>query len=751
MQIKIFIKEKIKEEIKLYFINLIETFQHLLEAIIVKKNYNENMEKEIDLLLYTAWDLIRTDAKEALKLTKKAEKSSRKLNYEKGIALSNILLARYNNMKGNYAEALQFASEGNELSISLGFLQGQINASYVLGYLYTDSGNLETGLKHYLRGLELMKANNQEPDASFLNNIGVVYDNSGQSDEALEFFQEALKIVKVTEYAFQSLILSNIANMYLRKNDTETALRYCKRAISILENNNAQKHDFAHSYSILGATYSYMGDFDKALENFQIALSIFQESNQKYAEIDTLNEIGTISLKQGKSEEGIKYLETAMKHGEKINANGILIDTYRLLAEAHEKEKNYKLALNYLKLYNDLNEKIKTKELDYKLINHMTEFKVEKAQKDAEIERLKNKELKRKSEEAVLKASLLSQSYEDIKIIAEIGQKITSTLDIKKVLNMVYKNINKLMEADLFGICLYDKEQGRVDFKILIEQGKRMPLTFTTIDNEKSFAAKCIREKKEICINDIVLNDESHFKIGFSGEKWKVQSAVYYPLIVENQIIGALTVQSYKNNSYSNRAIGMIKALASYIAIALNNSQKSEELRAKTNELEVISKTDALTGIYNRRYIRARINKEAETYQSNKEVFSVAILDIDYFKKVNDIYGHNCGDFILSRLAKLLKKQIRKQDVLARWGGEEFLMVLPNSNEKEAAILCERLRHKIETTNFTYNKKSIKLTVTFGVSEYDEESGVDSTINNADRNLYKGKNRGRNCVVCNLI
>lgn len=713
----------------------------------VRNNYNEKVEKEIDLLLSRAWDLIRTDVKEALNIVKKAEKLSRKLKYEEGIALSTILLARYNSMQGKYAEALQLASEGNELAISLGFVQGQINASYVLGYLYTDSGNLEVGLKSYLRALELMKENNQEIDPFILNNIGVVYDNSGQADEALEFFQEAIKIVKKTEYSFQSLLLFNIANMYLRKKDTETAQKYCEQAFSILETNHAEKHDFAQYYSILGVIYKEMNQLSKALENYQIALSLYQESNKKYAEIDMLNEIGVTYLKQNNNEESIKYLKSAMKEAKKINANGLLKDIYMTLAETYEKKRDYKLAFNYLKLFNELNEKIKTTELNDKLVQHMTEFKVEKAQKDAEIQRLKTEELKRKAEETTLKANAIAASYEDIKIIGEIGQKITATLDIKKVLNMVYKNINKLMAADVFGICLYNKEQGSIDFKILIEQGKRLPLHQVMIDNEKSYAAKCIREKKEICINDMILDNKQQLRVGATENKFKCKSIIYYPLITEDKIVGAMTVQSYKNNAYSDRSIGMIKALASYIAIALNNSQKSEELRVKTNELEAISKTDVLTGIYNRRYIMSKIEEEAAGYKDVKRTFSIVIIDIDYFKSINDKYGHNCGDHILVKLSKILKANIRKQDVLSRWGGEEFLMLLPDTNEEEAVLICEFIREKIEGSNFNYEKKRIKLTVTFGVSEYNENLGVDSTINDADKALYEGKNKGRNCVV----
>ncbi|MBP2023288.1 diguanylate cyclase (GGDEF)-like protein [Clostridium punense] len=716
-----------------------------------KKDYIEKTEKEIDVSLNEAWTLIRTDLKQAFSIIKKAEKLAIKINYDKGIAFCMILLARYNAIKSsNYDEALQLASEGNELAISIGSDEVQIKASYVLGYLYTDLGNLELGLRNYFRGLELMKEKNEEIDPFFLNNIGVVYYDSGQFDEALEFLQEALKTlrkIEKVEYIFESLVLANIAEIYLIKKNTETALKFINESFIVLKENGAESHCFAQNYNVLGLIYKEIGDFQKALENLQLSLSLYKENNQKYMEANGFKEIGKLYLSRNRKEEAIINLKNGLKIAERINAFGMLKDIYMVLAEIAEKDNDYKNAFNYLKSYNELNEKIKTKELDDKLVQHMTEFKVEKAQKDAEIQRLKNEELRRKSEETALKARALAESYEDIKIIGEIGQKITATLDIKKVLNMVYKNINKLMDADIFGICLYNAEQGLITFRIMIEQGKRLPLIKTTIDNEKSFAAKCIREKQAVCLNNIIADSNQQLRYGHGVTKMLSKSIIYYPLIVEDKVVGAMTVQSYRENAYSERSMGMIKALASYIAIALNNSQKSEELKAKSNELEILSKTDVLTGVFNRRYLMDRIEEEALNYKKTQQEFSVVILDIDYFKKVNDIYGHDCGDYILVKLTKLLKTSMRRQDILARWGGEEFLMLLPNTKGDAATSLCEGIRKKIEGTNFVYRKNKIKLTVTFGVEEYNESLGVDSTINNADKNLYKGKNQGRNCVV----
>ncbi|MBP2022951.1 diguanylate cyclase (GGDEF)-like protein [Clostridium punense] len=713
----------------------------------MENNYEDKIQEEIHVLLNRSWDLFRTDIKETLPLIEKAEDLSKNINYEKGLTLSQITLARYCSFQGKYDEALEMAHEGSNRATAEGNLEGEIKAAYVLGNLYNTLGNSEAALSHYTKGFALMKKNNYEIDAAFLNNIAVIYYNFGQFDESLEFLQEALDISTKTEDKIESLILSNIADTYHKKGDIQSALKWNKRALETFKL-NGKKGDVAQCYNTFGLIYGEMKLWDKALENFQTALNIYKESEQKYFEIEMLYNIGKLYALQNENHQAVIYLNQAAQEAEKIKAHGLLNSVYRTLSETYEKEGEYKQAFHCLKVHNELEEKIKTKELNNKLAKHATQYKIERAKQDAEIQRLKNEELKRKSEEDELKTKVLEEAYEDIKIIGEIVQQITATLDIEKVLFMIYKNIGKLMAADVFGICLCNKENESVDFKILMEQGEPRPLYSLSINDEKSYAARCIREKKEIFIKDLMVDGEKQIRFGANSPSHRVKSMIYYPLIIEEEVIGAMTVQSYRDNAHSNRSLEMIKALGAYIAIALNNSQKSEDLKAKKSELELLSKTDSLTGIYNRYYIMKKIKEEVEEYSKSRKAFSIVMLDIDYFKTINDVYGHNCGDYILVELSNMVNSILREQDVFARWGGEEFLMLLPDTNHHQAAKLCERLREKVESYNFFYNGNKINTTITFGVAQYNERIGVNSTIKNADLSMYRGKHNGRNCVIC---
>jgi diguanylate cyclase (GGDEF)-like protein len=170
-------------------------------------------------------------------------------------------------------------------------------------------------------------------------------------------------------------------------------------------------------------------------------------------------------------------------------------------------------------------------------------------------------------------------------------------------------------------------------------------------------------------------------------------------------------------------------------------------LRRNARELDLISKTDPLTGIYNRRFIIEKMEEERTRFRRYGKRFSLIIIDIDFFKKVNDAWGHDCGDHVLVETSKQLKTLLREQDCLARWGGEEFLILLPETDADGAEVLAERLRLSIEEKAFEYRKKRIFVTLTLGISEYSDNISVDDAIRKADNALYEGKNRGRNCVV----
>lgn len=155
---------------------------------------------------------------------------------------------------------------------------------------------------------------------------------------------------------------------------------------------------------------------------------------------------------------------------------------------------------------------------------------------------------------------------------------------------------------------------------------------------------------------------------------------------------------------------------------------------------------DALTELYNRRSGNRRLQNIIDKSSANGTPFSISIGDIDYFKKVNDTYGHDCGDEVLKQIAYLLKKHMLSQGFAARWGGEEFLLVFDHLNQEEARQSLQKLLDDIRALAIPYEDKTIQVTMTFGVAE-NTSADINQLIKEADDKLYLGKSSGRNCIV----
>ncbi len=170
------------------------------------------------------------------------------------------------------------------------------------------------------------------------------------------------------------------------------------------------------------------------------------------------------------------------------------------------------------------------------------------------------------------------------------------------------------------------------------------------------------------------------------------------------------------------------------------------DLNEKLNTMAI---TDYLTGVYNRRYIMEYLKTELEKCKRYEHDLSIMIIDIDYFKDINDTYGHNAGDEVLKNVCNLISDNIRQSDVFGRIGGEEFLVVYNDTDLKNAAAKSEKIRKLIEGKPIEYAKQKIFLTISIGVTEYSLDDNVDSIVNRADKGLYQAKETGRNKVVIN--
>jgi len=175
--------------------------------------------------------------------------------------------------------------------------------------------------------------------------------------------------------------------------------------------------------------------------------------------------------------------------------------------------------------------------------------------------------------------------------------------------------------------------------------------------------------------------------------------------------------------------------------------KRIEILESQLKEAKKEAKTDNLTNMLNKKALNDELKKQEEFFRRFKRTYSVIFFDIDHFKNVNDTYGHEAGDIILRSVGLILNRYSREIDIVGRFGGEEFIIIAPETDKKGAYIFAEKIRKIIEKTKFMYKKTRIKVTISAGVAERIETNSMQEIIELADRRLYKAKNSGRNRVV----
>lgn len=174
---------------------------------------------------------------------------------------------------------------------------------------------------------------------------------------------------------------------------------------------------------------------------------------------------------------------------------------------------------------------------------------------------------------------------------------------------------------------------------------------------------------------------------------------------------------------------------------------QKKELEKAYSEMEKLARIDPLTQIANRRDVEIKLSYELMRLQRHGHPLSIAIADIDNFKKFNDTYGHDMGDFILVEIAKIMIKSARAQDILGRWGGEEFILAFPDTDLKGGHVITERIRQNIANHKFRFKNIEASVSITIGISQFEQNESIESAVKRADNALYFGKENGKNRVV----
>jgi diguanylate cyclase (GGDEF)-like protein len=241
----------------------------------------------------------------------------------------------------------------------------------------------------------------------------------------------------------------------------------------------------------------------------------------------------------------------------------------------------------------------------------------------------------------------------------------------------------------------------------------------------------------------------------------KTHDVRHIPILEGKKLVGIVSMRDlihhYQNKletSY-NEARREIEDLKKLVSVA--NSDKIETLIKEVQKYKELSLTDHLTGLFNKRYFHTRLVEEVTRAKRSSYEISLIFCDIDYFKRVNDRFGHHMGDEVLRKTAQILRggadelniiSRLRKSDIIARYGGEEFVIILPETGKQGAAIAAERLRQEVENYTFRLDGEDVHITMSFGVAELSpEDKDHTEIIKNADYAMYKAKNRGRNRVI----
>jgi len=238
--------------------------------------------------------------------------------------------------------------------------------------------------------------------------------------------------------------------------------------------------------------------------------------------------------------------------------------------------------------------------------------------------------------------------------------------------------------------------------------------------------------------------DHSSFKFNHTAHNIHMQSGVRsnhsceYTLAIENNFLGKITFMRRKR--FNEKELETIESFLSALLYPLKNA-----LLYRTAILA--AHTDSLTGVLNRSTLQSIFQKESSLARRHQSDLSLVMVDIDFFKKVNDTYGHIAGDIALKELTNCIKRTVRESDHIFRLGGEEFAILLNNVDLKGATLLAKRLNIAVQQINIKHEDNQFGFTISAGVTQYNENEALDELMNRADKALYEAKESGRNKVI----
>ncbi|MCM1222234.1 MAG: sensor domain-containing diguanylate cyclase [Lachnospiraceae bacterium] len=348
-------------------------------------------------------------------------------------------------------------------------------------------------------------------------------------------------------------------------------------------------------------------------------------------------------------------------------------------------------------------------------------------------------------EEPQMAAKTVNEDYGkelyDLQQLLEIARSLCSTLDYSRLVESILYTCMGQMRVLGAGIFVLDNMEtdnyvlgtNYIGMDLDSEIEYVIPYNHPVID--------VLNEKERVFFVEDIKNALPNESL---EEIYSLKPSLILPLFQRNSINGILLLSERMDlgngTAYSDYDIKQILGIASLANIAINNAMLFER-----------SSTDMMTHLKMKYYFFNILGEKLELALSQNVPVAVIMFDIDHFKNFNDTYGHACGDYVLISVSKIIKSNVRQQDMASRYGGEEFTVMLPNTLREDAMAVAERIREVIEETDFVYEGQHMRVTISGGVSVYDKDlNPVQETkelVEQADKALYVSKNSGRNRIT----
>jgi diguanylate cyclase (GGDEF)-like protein/putative nucleotidyltransferase with HDIG domain len=327
----------------------------------------------------------------------------------------------------------------------------------------------------------------------------------------------------------------------------------------------------------------------------------------------------------------------------------------------------------------------------------------------------------------------LREKDQETTILNRLTSIITSSVSIQMIFEGFAQELKKVADIDWATIALIDGNELR--FMVLSSTIGSAWQPGETIKLEGTATELACRDRQAVYESDLKRHHrfwtwESHLQQG-------IRSVLYLPLSVTDRTIGSLILASRKPNAYSRRQTKLLEKVALQIAAPIENAQLYARLEQK-------SRVDELTGLFNRRYFEERLKEELSRHSRYGDVFSIFMIDLDNFKAYNDVYGHPAGDVLLGKIGRIIKNSVRNVDQAFRYGGDEFVVILPQTARDAAYVVAERARRQIAEE---MTKKAIAVTCSIGLASYPADGMLSGElVDVADIALYHAKRTGGNRI-----